>query len=476
MKINGNTLGSHPHRKKRQVLTPLALAVTAAIASTNSAQAVQINFSYGSRMTIDQMIAMEIAGSIWSSYLTDAGTVNLHVETTGELPEGVVGGALPGITAGQSYQSWRQNLQNDSTSGVDNIAIQHRQDEEDKFTAFIDGYKIDNNETLNLTRANAKALGMLAKDDSKLDGYMLINNLNNLAVDWSYDSSDNIPADGTLDFLSMALHEVGHNLGFVSGVDQPGWLAQKTQYNQDDIDDYYSSLIGTLNHATPLDMFRHSTAAYAEGGEGEYWNDMSVGGNSYFSLDGGKTVAASLATGANTDLGGDGYQASHWKLQNTTIGIMNPVLRVGEKRRISVLDQQAMDVIGWDLGSREIDWVSVQNQAKERLAQQLGVDVGWLEANPVEAAQLLREDRFQDIEEMIEASQIYEWGWSRRSRGGSSNGWWQGLMKQHFLWQEVVPTESASAESVSVPEPSSVVGLLGLGVGLGFLRKSRSKK
>ena len=42
---------------------------------------------------------------------------------------------------------------------------------------------------------------------------------------WNYDlERTTLIASDELDFLSVVLHEIGHALGFTSGIDDPGWL------------------------------------------------------------------------------------------------------------------------------------------------------------------------------------------------------------------------------------------------------------
>jgi hypothetical protein len=445
------------------------VAFTGVIASSAEANAVTFNFSYAQGTTLEQMVGFEMAGGIWSSHLSDNASVNLHIEMTNNLPTNVIGGALPGIAANETYTNWRNRLQADRKSADDNSIFNNLQDETDKFTAYIDGYKVDNNQELNLTRANAKALGILNGDNNALDGYMLMSNLSNLPVSWNYDFLNSTVPNNKLDFLSVGVHEIGHILGFVSGIDRPGWLTQKTEYNQSNIDDFYSSLNGTLDNVTPLDMFRYSQESIAAGGLSEHWLDLSIGGNPYFSVDGGQTPLAYFATGENTSLGGDGEQASHWKQQSNVLGIMNPLLNVGQRRSVTTIDRRAMDAIGWDLGQGNVNFATLNSQAKQRLAQRIGKTVAWLDANSIEAAQLLSQNRDQDVATMIDQSQIYEWGLGI-CIPGLPGCWRQEGFWQNYSWQ----TLDTQGEVAKTPEPSSFIGLLGL-VGLGFISRKKVK-
>ncbi|NJL19831.1 MAG: hypothetical protein HC895_01820 [Leptolyngbyaceae cyanobacterium SM1_3_5] len=125
--------------------------------------------------------------------------------------------------------------------------------------------------------------------------------------------------------------------------------------------------------------------------------DLSEGGNPYFSIDGGQTSLALFATGVN----GDGDQASHWKSQGGSSGLMEPDIELAEQRMISSFDRRALDAIGWDLGAGQYDLDALQQQAKQALADRLGQSIEWLEANPETAAAQLSQDRTADVEEMI---------------------------------------------------------------------------
>lgn len=449
------------HLLVRKLVMLLTLTTGAVISSSNLAQAANINLSYGPGTSLEQMIGLEMAGSIWSKSLADSVTVNIHVETTDLLPKNVIGGTLPGIQANQSYETWRSKLRNDRTSTDDNVAFRNLQSDEE-FTALVNGKTIDENEQLNMTRANAKALGMRDSNNNTLDGFILISNLSNESIRWNYDFLNNTVPSNTVDFLSVGIHELGHNLGFVSGVDDPGFLINVSDDGDDDGDDGDDGDDEGLN-VTSLDMFRYSTKSAAVGAI-----DLSIGGNPFFSINGGKTALGSFSTGEDTSLGGDGYQASHWKQQDSPLGIMDPLLRPGQRRDISTLDQQIMDVIGWDLQSGTTDLATLQNQAKARLAQRLGKTVEWLDANPIKAALLLSQDRTLDVQTMIKDSKVYNW------RGGSTTGWWQ-----DGLWQEMPSSIiDSQAEGVPVPEPSSAAGwFLGSGfLGMGFLLKRCRQK
>ena len=186
-------------------------------------------------------------------------------------------------------------IQSDITSLEDQIAFDHIQTKDEKeFYALFDKRnperdKLKPIKKINVTRANAKALGMIEGDDSGLDGYILMRNLTDDSVDWNYDILDDEIPVNTLDFLSVALHEVGHTLGFVSGVDDPTWLGvvlegeeKGKEINRD-----------KMKYATVLDLFRVSDKSVSEYGG---VSDLTIsGGNKFFSIDRGETNLGSFA-------------------------------------------------------------------------------------------------------------------------------------------------------------------------------------
>lgn len=165
---------------------------------------------------------------------------------------------------------------------------------------------------------------------------------------FDFDPTNGITA-GQMDFLGVAIHEIGHALGFTSGVDFFDY------YGAPDGPGY--SLGYDLNDTsifTALDMFRYSNDPNHVGPGGPQL-DETVGTASYFSIDGGQTALYGnlFSTGAYN---GDGNQASHWKDSATCsgsaqLGIMDPTFCYGQTGVVKGLDLAAFDAIGWNLRS-----------------------------------------------------------------------------------------------------------------------------
>ena len=319
----------------------------------------QFDFTYAPGTSPEQILGFEMAGEVWSSLLADDVTVRIHVETTSELPDEVIGAALPGKKRKKDYKDVRKALGNDISSHEDKLAVDNLPfgDDGKEFSIVINGQELDKTKEFRLTNANAKSLGFSKDEADKLDGYILVNDLSgNSSVGWDYDAlrSGGVSANN-MDFLSMAMHEIGHVLGFVSGIDDNDWLNVLTESIEED-----KEIKGKdFKFASVLDLYRYSRPDQSESNSSQkpgeiYYSDriidLSVGGNPYFSLDGGDTNLGEFANGQYTQFGGDGYQASHWK-QDSNQGIMNPILPQGQRRDISDLDLTAFDVIGWDINT-----------------------------------------------------------------------------------------------------------------------------
>jgi hypothetical protein len=211
-----------------------------------------------------------------------------------------------------------------------------------------------NNVLLGLTTANAKALGLF-DDDGAPDATITFSS----AFKFDFDPRNGIGA-GRTDFVGTAIHEMGHVLGFVSGVDdydvfgkpngaaidQPCFADGTLCADYPANDDWFGK---------PLDLFR-----YAQRDDGKALLDWAPGDDAYFSINRGLSAfkGAAFSTGVYH---GDGNQASHWTDNlydfgspgcfsfTAAVGIMDPTGGPCEGGIVTAIDLAAFDAIGWNM-------------------------------------------------------------------------------------------------------------------------------
>lgn len=325
-----------------RLTTRAAIAVVALGAVPASASPV-FNLSFIPGTSPAAQTAFTQAAAAWSAVLADSVTIDLTVGTD-TLGASILAQA-GSVATNYSYTAVRTALGLDSTSADDATAVANLQaganlrvlmnytlsntNGANSPLGYVDSTGA-NTATIRVNNANAKALGLtptlgnLGGDCiGNCDAYIAFSN----SFAFDMDPSDGV-TPGFYDFVGIAVHEIGHALGFVSGVDvldtnSPGPFT----------DDQFTFI-------SPLDLFRCTAASAAQGAI-----DWRAGADTkFFSLDSCGTTLTTFSTG--TDLG-DGRQASHWK-DNLGIGIMDPTTAPGETLAITELDLRAMDVMGWN--------------------------------------------------------------------------------------------------------------------------------
>ncbi|MBC8096909.1 MAG: PEP-CTERM sorting domain-containing protein [Akkermansiaceae bacterium] len=272
------------------------------------------------------------AAGMWSSVLANNITINIQIGYASLAPNVI--GETSSTFVEYSYSQTVSALGSQRTSVADHSAYANLQPGS-SYTRLINHTSnnpngansatpyLDTMDRVGMTTANAKALGLLAPGSS-LDATIRFSS--NFSFDFNHAGPIN---PGQMDFVGVAAHEIGHALGFVSGVD--------------DIDYFDGLYSGDVFSSNMLDLFRYSPLSLSMGvGVTDYTADNR---GKYFSVDGGTTEVAAFATGVSF---GDGTQASHWK-DNLGIGLLDPTAAFGERLNLTDNDLLAMDAMGYNL-------------------------------------------------------------------------------------------------------------------------------
>lgn len=323
--------------------TCLFVFLTASLSWIPAASASLIfNLNAGSNMNSQALAGFQSAADRWSSLLLDAVTVNINVNFT-PLGSNILGQSSQTESI-LNYGTVRAAMIADAKSPYDMTAIgslpvssiplyingtRDNPNGSGSLTPYLDNNGAANNTSIRITTANQKALGLLVANAPGADASITFNS--DFAFD--FNPNDGITA-GQYDFVGVATHEIGHALGFVSGVDVLDTNSPGTNG---------PFLAAQFTYVSPLDLFRFSSGSVAALPGARDWSADTR--TKYFSIDGGNTFATQFSTGVTH---GDGSQASHWK-GNLGIGILDPTAAPGQLLAISALDTEALDVIGWDL-------------------------------------------------------------------------------------------------------------------------------
>ncbi len=218
------------------------------------------------------------------------------------------------------------------------------------------------NPLMSLNRANAHALGFsnLAGSASLTGGSPVDAQISfNSAFTFDFDKSNGITV-GQTDFEAVALHEIGHALGFTSAVDTVDFFRTRSPATADDVFpntmDLFRLAPGQgVNFATAnriLNTGNNVPIQVLHDGQTNLTAMNGSGGLAGLGVgDIPMSTGANRVQPANTTTLGDGNQASHLKaneLTGTQIGIMDPTLSTGTVGVVTSTDLRIFGLLGWD--------------------------------------------------------------------------------------------------------------------------------
>jgi hypothetical protein len=301
-----------------------------------------------------------IAANYWESVLTSDAIVNFQVGFD-KLDPGVLGGTRSALFTYVPIADYKDALAATGNSTLDatvaanfpalsrsgsvDVIVPEYNDPANQLGIAAEGLRTAPDgtpltQTIAISTANYKALvgsGIPALD-AIIDGEIIFSS------DYIFDfrPNDGVNPYGS-DFIGVAIHEIGHALGFLSGAQDFDYSSVTSPYGADQSynpDNYWWGYAA--------DMFR-----YTAPGELNWAFDQPA----YFSIDGG-TSAFNGANWSSGEINGDGWQASHWQAPRNNAGnftcsgvkegIMNPYLCSGQKAIVTGSDLAMLDAIGWN--------------------------------------------------------------------------------------------------------------------------------
>ena len=319
----------------KKLSLPMILALSLiALSTTCAGAAFTIKINPGATLATNNsaLAAFNRAANQWASKITDNVTITVNADL-GTFSNNNIIGSTSNRELFSDYNSLRNLLVNkhptDKLLGALPTSAQ--------FSAILpQGVTLSGN--LSTSKANLKALGLTSLDTQfgESDGSITFNK----AFSFDYDNSNGVSAN-TIDFETVAAHEIGHLLGFTSSVD--------------DIDSGETSVIPSF-----MDLYRFSgnNAPTTLAGFSSVTRDLRPGSDAVtatvdklFTINNVAVNQVRMSTGISK---GDGRQASHWKDDQFTgvnIGIMDPSLSFGLRTNVSPNDLIAMRLLGYTLAA-----------------------------------------------------------------------------------------------------------------------------
>lgn len=302
---------------------------------SNASTGLTINFVALSQLQADPnrdtvIAAFERAASVWTSRIKSPVTISINIDYGfnrpggGTFPQNVLGSTSSRRTL-IDYPGARTNLLAGSSGPAETTIYNSLP------TGFVPT-DVANGGVVAVSRSVAFALGIPVPTPSDT----LVATISfNKGFPFDFTPDNGINGNQT-DFDAVAVHEIGHALGFTSGAGEgPTGIVS--------LWDLYRFRPGTTTGS-----FSTAQRVMSIGGEQVYFTGET------FTVEGLPTAELRLSTGGPDPHDGDGdeNQSSHWKddsLNNARfIGIMDPAIGPGTREQANANDFAALEMIGWN--------------------------------------------------------------------------------------------------------------------------------
>ncbi|MEQ8618343.1 MAG: NF038122 family metalloprotease [Lacipirellulaceae bacterium] len=291
---------------------------------------ITLNAGAGLQANPAALAAFQRAVDAWEAVIADPITITIDADLA-SLPAGVLGQASS-VTLQAGYDLIRNQMVLDAADEADDLITAFLPTSANALFELPLGFGLSGD--VSATKANLKALGFAGLDNVFGATDAMITFSTNFNFD--FDNSDGVVG---FDFETVAAHEIGHALGFISEVDlvdaalDAGTTVSDLAPSTVDLFRFDSS--GANDPSNPAE-FTTLPRSLVPGSDDSFDQITSLfGGDAEIRLSTGRTQ-------------GDGEQASHFK-DFLGLGLFDPTLPPGVVVPIGPNDLRTLDLIGYEI-------------------------------------------------------------------------------------------------------------------------------